>query len=221
MTEPELRAAVAHEDFCRYLAACYYEPEPAFEEEGLFNSLLDAAALADERLVPYARRLGEEFRTTGTEGLLLDYTRLFLGPCHTLAPPYGSVWLEDGKTLMGDSTMEVLDLYGEAGFEVDEAFADLPDHVAVELEFLYLLLFRENEARMSGDDERLGIIIDLERRFLAQHLGRWMGKFAAAAKESAGCEFYRQLAEVTELFVGIQVARTNELHAMERESCGS
>ena len=38
------------------------------------------------------------------------------------------------------------DLYADAGFEMDEAFRDLPDHVAAELEFMYLLLFRQAEA---------------------------------------------------------------------------
>lgn len=211
MTEQEMRAAAALEDVCRYIAACYYEPEPAFEEEGLFSSMEAAAALADERLVPYARRLGDEFRGAGAGELLLDYTRLFLGPTHILANPYGSVWLEGGKTLMGDSTMGILDLYQEAGFEIDEAFLDLPDHVAVELEFLYLLIYRENGARMAGDGADLESILDLKGRFLAEHLGRWIGKFAAAVKAGAGSDFYRQLAEMTELFVGIQTERTGRL----------
>lgn len=206
MTEAEMRVAVAREDVCRYLAACYYEPEPAFEEEGMFKSLLDAAALVDPALVPLATNLGEEFRRSGIEELLLDYTRLFLGPVQILAKPYGSVWLEENKTLMGESTMAVLELYREADFDMDEEFRELPDHVAVELEFLYLLIFRENEARMSGDRARLGAMLDLQKRFLDRHLGRWIPKFTAAVGESAQCGFYRQLADLTESFVRKQCA---------------
>jgi len=207
MTEPELRAAVAREDLCRYIAACYYEPEPAFEEEGMFSALLDAAKLVDKELVPYAQRLGEEFRNTKADELLLDYTRLFLGPMDILAKPYGSVWLDEQKTLMGGSTMAVLELYREADFEMDEEFKELPDHIAVELEFLYLLIFRENEARQNGDAAKLAAMIDLQDRFLTQHIGAWISKLASAMKAAAQCDFYRTLADLTEKFVNQQHSR--------------
>lgn len=204
MTESEMRAAVAREDACRYIAACYYQPEPAFEEAGMFDSLLDAVTQVHADLVPHARKLGEEFRRSDTDELLLDYTRLFLGPTHTLAKPYGSVWLEGEKTLMGDTTMAILDLYREGGFDMDQEFKELPDHVAVELEFLYLLIFRQNEARLDGDDDRLNAMSDLKKRFLAAHLGRWVGPFTEAVGERAESVFYRELAGLTRLFVGME-----------------
>lgn len=207
MTESELQVAVAREDLCRYLSACYYEPEAAFEEEGMFGSLLEAAKAVDEKLVPLAQGLGEAFRNTKIDDLLLDYTRLFLGPMNILAKPYGSVWLDEDNTLMGDSTMAVLELYREADFEMDEEFKELPDHIAVELEFLYLLIFQENEARSGSDAARLEAVADLKKRFLGQHLGRWIAPFAADVKKNAESTFYRQLAELTEMFVHLEIGR--------------
>lgn len=204
MTETDLSASLAREDACRYIAACYYQPEAAFAEEKVFQSLLDAVTLVDANLIPYARQLGAEFARAKPADLLLDYTRLFLGPMQILAKPYGSVWLEENKTLMGDTTMAVLELYREADFEMDEEFKELPDHIAVELEFLYLLIFQENEARSSGDAERLNEMTDLKARFLDQHLGRWIGPFTEAVKGSAASAFYRQLAELTERFVRME-----------------
>lgn len=207
MTESETRIALAREDVSRYLAACYYQPESAFAEEGVFTSLSNAASQVHPDMAPLARNLGEEFDSAGMEDLLLDYTRLFLGPMHILAKPYGSVWLEGDKTLMDDTTMAVLELYREGGFDIDEAFRELPDHVAVELEFLYLLIFRENEARLAGDADRLNSVIDLKRRFLDQHIGRWIGPFTSAVREGAQSDFYRHLAELTGLFVGMETGR--------------
>ncbi len=204
MTESEMQAAVAREDLCRYLSACFYEPDAAFETEGMFSALLEAAKLVDEEFVPDARRLGEQFRATKPDALLLDYTRLFLGPMDILAKPYGSVWLDEEKTLMGESTMAVLELYQEADFEMDEEFKELPDHIAVELEFLYLLIFRENEARQSGDETRIAAVLDLQKRFLTQHLGAWIAKLTSAMKATAQCDFYRGLADLTEKFVNKQ-----------------
>ena len=72
--------------------------------------------------------------------------------------------------------MAVQQLYDEGGFEIDEDFRELPDHVAAELEFLYLLIFRETEARGKGDPEALAAMAALRRRFLAEHLGAWVGR---------------------------------------------
>lgn len=208
MTESELQAAAAREDLCRYLAACYYEPDSVFEEEGMFDAMAAAAALVDADMAPRARKLGEEFRGTAGNELLLDYTRLFLGPMDILAKPYGSYWLDEEKTLMGDSTLAVLDLYQEADFEMDEEFKELPDHIAAELEFLYLLTFRENEARVADNQEDVAKWVELRKRFLARHLGAWVERFAAAVKAGSRSGFYRELAELTETFVLLEKGRS-------------
>lgn len=196
--------AIAREDLCRLLAACYYQPGPEFAEEKVFDSMLGAATRIHPDLAAYARRLGEEFDTEGAENLLLDYTRLFLGPTQIIAKPYGSVWLERQDKLMGESTVKVLELYQECGFEMDEEFRELPDHIAAELEFLYLLIYRENEARRNGKPEALEAKAALRKRFLDEHLGRWVGPFTAAMRAGAQCAFYRVLAELTERFVRME-----------------
>ena len=197
---------IAREDLCRYLAACYYQPGPEFAEEKVFDSMLRAATRIHPDLAAHARRLGEEFAAEGAENLLLDYTRLFLGPTHIIAKPYGSVWLEGQNSLMVKSTIEVLELYKEGGFEMDEGFRELPDHIAAELEFLYLLIYRANEAHRNGDPEALEAKLALRRRFLDAHLGRWIGPFAAAVRAGAQSAFYRELAALTDRFVRMEAA---------------
>jgi TorA maturation chaperone TorD len=196
----------ARENLCRFLSACYYQPGPEFAEEKVFDSMRHAATRIHPELAAQARRLGEEFSAEDPESLLLDYTRLFLGPSHAIAKPYGSVWLEDRKTLMGDSTMAVLALYEEGGFEMDEEFHELPDHIAAELEFLYLLIYRENEGHRNGELEALKAATGLEKRFLDEHLGIWIGPFTAAVKGGAQSGFYRQLAELTDRFVRMEAS---------------
>jgi TorA maturation chaperone TorD len=197
----------AREDLCRYLAACYYQPGPEFAEEKVFESMLGAATRVHPDLAAHARRLGEEFAAEGVESLLLDYTRLFLGPTHVIAKPYGSVWLERDKALMGDSTMAVQALYREGGFDMDGEFHELPDHIAAELEFLYLLIYRENEARRDGKPDAQEANAALRRRFLGEHLGRWVGPFTAAVKSGAQTGFYRHLADITDGFVRMEGER--------------
>lgn len=207
MTDDVLAQDAARADFCRFLAACYYEPGAEFAEEHLFESVLEAARRADPDLVENARRLGEAFAAERLEDLLVDYTRLFLGPGGALANPYGSVWLGTEKTVMQDSTMAVLGLYQEGGFEIAGDFRELPDHIAAELEFLYLLLFRENQARHAGDGAEQAQAAGLRRRLLDEHLARWAVPFTDAVLEGAQSDFYRELGRLTAAFIAKEAER--------------
>jgi putative dimethyl sulfoxide reductase chaperone len=207
MTNLDAATAAARADLCRFLAACHYQPAPEFSEEKLFESMLAAATHIDPALEARTRRLGECFASEGIENLLVDYTRLFLGPSHILAKPYGSVWLTGEKTLMQDSTSAVSELYREAGFDLDDTFRELPDHIAAELEFLYLLIYRENEARLAEDAAGLEAVARARTRFLNEHLGQWVIPFTAAMGAGARSGFYRELAALTELFVGLERKR--------------
>ena len=200
-------SAVAREDLCRFLAGCYYEPGPEFAEERLFESMLATARRIDPELAEHAQRLGQAFAASKLQDLLVDYTRLFLGAPQALAKPYSSVWLTGQPELMQDSAMELLKLYEQGGFEIDPEFRDLPDHVAVELEFLYLLTYQQNQARAYGDDQALQTVELLRTAFLIGHMGRWLGPFILAVHDNAQCEFYRELAEFTELFVRLEGQR--------------
>ena len=100
--------------------------------------------------------------------------------------------------------MAVLELYHEGGFEVDDDFRELPDHIAIELEFLYLLIFRENQARQANEPESLASVAVLQRRFLNEHLGTWIAPFTAAVRAGARSDFYRELAELTDRFVRME-----------------
>jgi TorA maturation chaperone TorD len=206
MPDDDQVQGAARADLCRFLAACHYPPGPEFAEEKVFDSMAAAAARVDPDLAARARRLGEAFAAADPDDLLIDYTRLFLGPIDTRAKPYGSVWLGGDATLMQDSTMAVLALYAEGGFDLAEDFRELPDHVAAELEFLYLLIFRENQARRSSEPEALASIASLRKRFLDAHLGCWVAPFTAAVSAGAECDFYRELADLTNRFVRMEIA---------------
>ena len=196
--------ATAREDLCRFLSACYYEPSGAFAEEHLFDSMLTAATCLHPDLVAHARKLGEAFAAQDLETLLVDYTRLFLGPIDTLASPYGSRWTHAPAQTEDNLPLAVLDLYSEGGFETDAEFVDLPDHVAVELEFLYLLNFNKNRAAQAGRFDEADATETLKQRFLAEHLGSWIAPFSMAVQAGAETAFYRELAALTERFVRME-----------------
>lgn len=192
----------ARADLLRYLSACFYEPTPMFAEERMFEAMQAAATRVDPALGDQARQLGQAFEADDLQTLLVDYTRLFLGPVDARARPYGSVWQTGESTLMQDTTMALLALYRDAGFEMDESFRDLPDHIAVQLECLYALAFRRLDARRQGDAQAEAQCAVLERRLLDEHLGTWVGRFTQAMAKGAQTGFYRTLAGLTQQVAG-------------------
>lgn len=210
MTKIEMNQPSATEDFARLLAACYYQPEAHLGEEDVFSALAGAGEQLDPVLAILAGQLDDAYTTHSLDVLLLDYSRLFLGPFDIPAKPYGSVWLEDAKTVMGKSTLAVRELYRQGGFELDENFREMPDHVAVELEFLYLLNFQIRAARQNGAVANLDKLVNLKRDFLQQHLGRWAEPFTAAMKTAAETSFYQLLADLTVNYIRLELAQGDE-----------
>ena len=119
------------EDAYRLLAACFYPLPELFEERCL-------PALADllEDLAPDAARHAEDaaqaFEQESPESLAVEHACLFIGPFQLVAPPYGSLYLDDAKTVMGESTGKVSAFYGSCGLHLADDFHEMPDHIAVE-----------------------------------------------------------------------------------------
>lgn len=195
--------AAALADMSRLLAACYYEPGPEFNEERLFDAMIDAAQRVETPLAEKASLLKTAFEADSQQDLLVDYAHLFLGPVGLLALPYESAWLEKQGVPSADATQALLDLFADGGFEVDPEFHDLPDHIAVELEFLYTTFFRTAAALRDGDQPAINELTDLRQRLVDLHLGRWFPDFHVAVNAGAQCRFYRELADLTAQFIAV------------------
>ena len=202
-------AEIARATAYKLLAECYYAPTERLRQDvkRLACSLQAMGSPAYEAVDRMdAAVLGGE----SLEELAIDYSRLFVGPFALLAPPFGSIYLEQERRLMADSTQAVERYYREAGLELAEGFNGTPDHIAAELEFLYLLIWRETAARRSGDADALAAATALRRRFLTEHLGAWVGPFAAAVTEGAQTAHYRELAALTDRFVALEASRGDD-----------
>lgn len=125
--------------------------------------------------------------------LLIEHTRLFVGPGRAPAPLYGSVYL-DGGVLMGESTADVLRQYREAGFALAPDAGSLPDHATVELSFLSLLAEEAARAWESGDAPTARLWLGRRGAFLCDHLGAWATALSQRIISSTSEPFYRAVA---------------------------
>jgi len=190
----------------RLLAACYCMPGKEFIEEGLAGNLAEALETVCPDAIPYAKEMvkaldGYDFSSPKND-ILIDFSALFVGPFALLAAPYGSVYLEKEKArLMGDSTIDAVKTYRSAGVKMDNSQDDMPDHISVEMEFIYYLLNREDEAGKAGNKEEADRFRQIRENFMERHLGAWAFDFTKKMREAAKTSFYSGLADCTTAFL--------------------
>lgn len=184
----------------RLLSDCYRLPDPQLSEKvvrlefNLANVCEPAAAVV--------RKMSEVLEGhTDIEFLKIDFSKLFVGPYTLLAAPYGSVYLEGERKVMGESTLDVINRYREAGLETAKNFKDAPDHITAELEFMYYLIFKELEGFSDSDTARAVGFVQKQKYFLEDHLMAWVPEFADSIRKYGENRFYPYLAEATESFL--------------------
>lgn len=186
------------EDAYRILAACFYPPSPELFEERCLSALADLL----EDLAPDAARHARDAARAGEqaplESLAVEHARLFMGPFHLVAPPYGSMYLDDAKTVMGESTGKVTAFYESCGLHLADDFHEMPDHIAVELEFLSFLAHKERESVAAGDRGEANRFAGFQRSFLGAFLSRWYGEFCDNIRKGTENRFYQALADCLE-----------------------
>ncbi len=72
----------------------------------------------------------------------------------------------------------------------------MPDHIALECEFVALLAGREADAWQAGQREEARQIWGTTNRFLSEHVLSWGGKFCADLLALAQVDFYRAVARL-------------------------
>jgi TorA maturation chaperone TorD len=198
MTNPE---EVLNRGNCfKLLAACFYEPDKElFLEERLCDNLAMLLQSLSPAAVTPAKAMKVSLQGTAQEQLSLDHAALFVGPFELIAAPYGSVYLEKNRRIMGDSTIEVQRFYQDAGLSIE--MKEPADHIAIELEFMYFLCAKEAAALSEGAEDEASRLRALQAEFFRKMMG-WIPQFCELIRAGAGTEYYKALASCLSDFYG-------------------
>lgn len=191
--------AVTRGNCFKLLAACFYEPDKdLFVAEQVCSNLKDLLGSWAPGAAKAASDMDLALRNSEQDQLTIDHAALFIGPFELLAAPYGSVYLENHRQVMGDSTIAVLKKYQRAGISVD--VKEPPDHIAIELEFMHYLCTKEAETAVVGEGPETDIYREMQIDFFWSFL-QWVPQFCSAIREGSESPFYRGLADCLEQFM--------------------
>jgi TorA maturation chaperone TorD len=141
--------------------------------------------------------------------LNVDFTNLFV--LHLI--PYESFYFRDDQMLETGGANPVVQIYNEYDFRVqlDKARSVSPDHIGIELEFMYMLASSEYKALENKDDKAACEIAKIQRDFLRDHLLQWAPMFLQNVKAEAGTPFYFDAASLALEFMLSDYEYLNEL----------
>lgn len=208
MTAPDT-LSLARENAYRLLAACYYSPNQVLLEENCFQNLAAVLTELSTEASQAAAEAAALVAESNLQDLLVEHTRLFVGPFQLPAPPYGSVWLEQEKSLMGATTVKAANFYAACGLQLAEDGYQVPDQITVELEFISYLVFKQREAALAGNHEEADRQISLQKEFMETFLLPWLGPFTDAVMNDGEAPAYMALARCTKAFVFADYERLN------------
>jgi TorA maturation chaperone TorD len=114
-----------------------------------------------------------------TEQANIDYMRLLVGAGKVLAPPWGSVYLDEDRLLFNEDTLRVRQFYEHHGMMLKDKYKEPDDHIGLELEFIAYLL-------ESGKFEEV-------RDFAATFVSPWVFQWNADVQKHAKTGFYKAL----------------------------
>jgi TorA maturation chaperone TorD len=125
--------------------------------------------------------------------------------------PYEAHVLEG--ELPGESTSQVRQAMLAAGYGEVATEASSPDHLGAELRFMALLCHEEYVAWLDGNAGLAGITLQVQRRFLTEHLVRWAPGYCAALAERTGNGYLRAVAKLTAVTVNDDLTLLEDLCA--------
>lgn len=149
-----------------------------------------ATLLLDEPALEAVEHFQEVFQLDlqePIEDIAADFSTLFYNPKSHLIP-YESAYarISDSPVVPDDVASGVYNAYLREGLILEDENV-IPDHIAAELFFISYLI-------EAGKKEPL-------REFLRDHAVQWVPQFCDDLYESAGTEFYREVAAVTKDYV--------------------
>lgn len=162
-----------------------YEFEPKFKESKFIDCFLKCKD--DEELLNEVR---------------YEYNTLFVGPRRPKALPYESTYF-DYKTIFGQKTMQVREVYENIGLRVEgDKFDKFPDdYIGYELQALYFMSFNAIKKIDEKNETDFINILKLKRDFIDTHPAGWFSKFGENCSFSAKLDIWKNFGEFLNLYL--------------------
>ena len=150
--------------------------------------------------------ISSEGENWNVQDLRDEHRRVFSNVIALDCPPYETLFGNDhvfGQSyVMGD----IAGFYSAFGLQLSPDIHERLDHLSVELEFMHYLSYKESYAILHDGGEKLKTVFEAEKKFVKEHIGRWVPLFSGMLKRKADYGFYKILADFTLDWMAFDIA---------------
>lgn len=178
----------------------------ALRGEALTESAIGATKVS-RKLAKELDRLTTELDNSDPGALKTQYHTIFGHVALPDCPVYEAAYAGSSIFQQASGLADVAGFYRAFGFAVSETDRERVDHLAVELEFMRVLTYKESYARVNDGPDKVRLCRSAQRRFWREHLGRWLPTFGRLLEARVREGFYGKLAPLMRSFADSE-ART-------------
>jgi len=158
------------------------------------------------------------YSDTSVEALQRIYNRIvghtISKECPLFETQYGAAHVFQQVHELGD----IQGFYKAFGLDVSDVERERCDHVSVELEFMHFLLYKQAYALENHGDEKAQVCVDAQKKFLKEHVGKWVPLFAILFGRKAEEGFYYALSALAKEFLRLEMKLMDVKTEMFKES---
>lgn len=153
-------------------------------------------------MYPTFQLLEQKFNASPYDKLENEYIALFGHSAQGNCPPFEIEYGENGEDIQKPHKLsDIAAFYKAAGLKPSIRSHERVDFVAIELEFMNFLLFKQAFAEEKNETLLIDTSIDMQKKFLHDHLARWIPAFTRRVIAHSKDGFYGTLSKLTLQFV--------------------
>jgi len=135
-----------------------------------------------------------------------EHRRVFSNVITLDCPPYETLFGNDHVFGQAHVMGDISGFYKAFGLELSRDIHERMDHLSVELEFMHFMAYKESYARCHDGEQKTQIVVDAQKKFLKNHIGRWVPMFCRMLTKKADYGLFCMMADLTADLLEFDVA---------------
>jgi TorA maturation chaperone TorD len=126
-----------------------------------------------------------------------EHRRVFSNVITLDCPPYETLFGNDHVFAQSHVMGDISGFYKAFGVELSKDIHERLDHLSVEFEFMHFLAYKESYSRCHDGAEKTQIVVDAQKKFVKNHIGRWVPLFCRMLAKKADSGLFKLVADMT------------------------
>jgi TorA maturation chaperone TorD len=138
--------------------------------------------------------------------LQAEHRRVFSNVITLDCPPYETLFGNDHVFAQSQVMGDIAGFYRAFGVELSKDIHERLDHLSVEFEFMHFLAYKESYSRCHDGADKTQIVLDAQKKFVKNHVGRWVPLFCRMLVKKASSGLYKHMADLMAEWMDFEVA---------------